>query len=53
MKGLAGTSDSVTNSVEIKRIPVLFQNLVDSVQTFNFVDFNFVKTVCNKKKYVN
>ena len=48
VKGLAGTSDSVTNSVEIKRIPVLYENLVASVKTFNFVNFNFFKTVGNK-----
>ena len=48
VKGLAGTSDSVTNSVEIKRIPVLYENLVASVKTFNFVNLNFVKRVCNK-----
>ena len=47
VKGLAGTSDSVTNSVEIKRIPVLYENLVASVRTFNFVNFDFVKRVCN------
>ena len=53
VKGLAGTSDSVTNSVEIRRIPVLYENLVASVKTFNFVNFNFFKTVCITSNYKN
>ena len=45
VKGLIGTSDSVTNSVNVHRIPVLFKSLMASIQKLDFLEFNFISKV--------
>ena len=45
VKGLIGTSDSATDSINIKRFPVLFEDLVASIQKLDFLEFNFVSKV--------
>ena len=46
MKSLVGSADRTTDSVNVNRISMLYNELVQSLQSINFADLSFITQVC-------
>ena len=45
VKSLIGTSDSVTDAVTISRIPDLYDDLVQTIKSLDFLNLSFILQV--------
>jgi len=45
VKSMTGSPDKVTSSIDINRIPVLYDRIVASLKRYDFANFDFLKQV--------